>query len=80
MNKHINITSKTYYSRSKVNSSYNQWNYYLSYNKYPIAVYFSYYSDSNSLIHTIRQQLIHVGGKGYAGPAGQHMYINGGLS
>ena len=60
--------------------NYNQWNYYLSYNKYPIALYFSYYSDSNGLIHIVRQQLIHVGGKGYAGPAGQHMYINGGLS
>ena len=60
--------------------NYNQWNYYLSYNKYPIALYFSYYSDSNALIHIVRQQLIHVGGKGYAGPAGQHIYINTGLS
>ena len=60
--------------------SYNQWNYYLSYNKYPIAVYFSYYSDSNSLIHTIRQQLINVGGKCYAGPAAQNLYKCRGLS
>lgn len=60
--------------------NYNQWNYYLYYNKYPIAVYFSYYSDSNSLIHNIRQQLLHVGGKGYAGPALQHMYKLAGLS
>lgn len=80
MNKHINITSKTYYSRGRVCTSYNQWNYYLSYNKYPIAVYFCYYSDSNSLIHKVRQQLIHMGGKGYAGPAGQRMYMNAGLS
>lgn len=26
----------------------------------------------------IRQQLIHVGGKGYAGPAAHHMYTCGG--